>query len=187
MTMRRSTFRKSCEGAWPGGLGCAPRNPGASPPFPRAGPRLSPRGQGPWQGHLLTACRRRNALGGSHRRTRYLRWRRMDRETQRQRERDRTERQRQKVRCGKKSSVTLSLWSVIWGGTRTDQLQPSFRTQGECRLPAHPGWVSALLRHRAPGLLLGAWQGRRNPSVFISTFDSARIRKSKVTAGHMVQ
>lgn len=86
MTMRRSTFRKSCEGAWPGGLGCAPRNPGASPPFPRAGPRLSPRGRGPWQGHLLTACRRRNALGGSHRRTRYLRWRQMDRETQRQKE-----------------------------------------------------------------------------------------------------
>lgn len=109
------------------------------------------------------------------------------RDTETEGKRQRTERQRQKVQCRKKSSVTLSLWSVIWGGTRTDQLQPSFRTQGECRLPAHPGWVSALLRHRAPGLLLGAWQGRRNPSVFISTFDSARIRKSKVTAGHMVQ
>ena len=114
-------------------------------------------------GHLLTACRRRNVLGGSHRRTRYLRGRQMDRQTRGQKEmvkkqgtetgRGRENGQEQKADPRVGAGVWMGQWEIGQGA-----MAPPILSQGE--RVTRVGWMD-----REHGLLGKGLAGTQGPSL----------------------
>lgn len=139
-------------GAW-WGLGCSPNTPSAA----NWGGHLPPCGGA--QGHLLTACRRRISLGGSHRRTQCLR--QGDRQIQREKEKVKweveagSERERMRDRAGAEAGLRAGSSGAVgtdlghWSG---EGGWPSWEgARGGVGIPAQIslGWAPGPEAHQA--------------------------------------